>query len=216
MMQDVPGLEEEINNNAVYIRYSAQKSFDASLEAVHGLLSGEMDETQAYDTFRSVMNRKDPEEKATVNFENEYSISLNDRNGRDAASSILTTIREENDAQLALAPYYYFTSSIYKGECTSSRVGMMTAKSSDTALYVAKINGKQVYELVENYLADADENFYVTNKYELPIASGMKIIVNQAESGFSLKDLTVNDKKIDKEKEYSILLTDTTMSVLKK
>ena len=85
-----------------------KKSFDASLEAVHGLLSGEMDETQAFDTFRSVMNRKDPEKKATVNFENEYSISLNDRNGRDAASSILTTIREENDAQLALTPYYYF------------------------------------------------------------------------------------------------------------
>ena len=160
-IQDVPGLEEEINNNAVYIRYSAQKSFEASLEAVHGLLSGEIDETQAYDTLRSVMNRKDPEEKATVNFENEYSISLNDRNGRDAASSILTTIREENDAQLALAPYYYFTSSIYKGECTNSRVGMMTAKSSDTPLYFAKINGKQVYELVEKYLADADEN-YVT------------------------------------------------------
>ena len=34
------------SNNSVYIRYSAQKSFDASLEAVHGLLSGEMDETQ--------------------------------------------------------------------------------------------------------------------------------------------------------------------------
>ena len=74
------------------------------------------------------------------------------------------------------------------------------------------MNGKQVYELVENYLAETDENFYVTNKYELPIASGMKMIVNQAESGFMLKDLTVNDKKIDKEKEYSILLTDTTMS----
>ena len=216
MMQDVSGLEEEINNNAVYIRYSAQKSFDASLEAVHGLLSGEMDETQAYDAFRSTMNSKDSKEKNTVNFENEYAISLNDKNGRDAASSILTTIREENDAQLALVPYYYFTSSIYKGECTSSRVGMMTAKSSDTALYFAKTNGIQVYELVENYLADADENFYVTNKYELPIASGMKMIVSQKESGFSLKDLTVNDKKIDKEKEYSILLTDTTMSILKK
>ena len=175
-----------------------------------------MDEIQAYDTFCSVMNRKDPEEKATVNFKNEYSISLNDRNGRDAASSILTTIREENDAQLALAPYYYFTSSMYKGECTSSRGGMMTAKSSDTALYVAKINGKQVCELVENYLADADENFYVTNKYELPIASGMKIIVRQEENGFSLKDIEVNKKKIDKDKEYSILLTETTMSVLKK
>ena len=43
--------------------------------------------------------------------------------------------------------YYYFTSSMYKGECTNSRVGMMTAKSSDTALYFAKLNGKQVCEL---------------------------------------------------------------------
>ena len=216
MMEDVHGLEDEINNNSVYIRYSAQKSFDASLKAVHGLLSGEMDETQAYDAFRSTMNSKDSKEKNTVNFENEYSISLNDKNGRDAASSILTTIREENDAQLALVPYYYFTSSIYKGECTGSRVALMTAKSSDAPLYLAKINGKEVYELAEKYLADSDEKFHVTNKYELPIASGMKIIVSQEENGFSLQDIEVNKKKTDKDKEYSILLTDTTMSVLKK
>ena len=40
MMEDVPGLEDEINNNSVYIRYSAQKSFYASLEAVHGYCQG--------------------------------------------------------------------------------------------------------------------------------------------------------------------------------
>ena len=44
---------------------SAQKSFDASLKAVHGLLSGEMDETQAYDAFRSTMNSKDSKEETT-------------------------------------------------------------------------------------------------------------------------------------------------------
>lgn len=59
-------------------------------------------------------------------------------------------------------------------------------------------------------------DFYVTNKYELPIASGMKIIVKDKENGFSLKGIAVNEKKIDKEKEYSILLTDITMSILKK
>ena len=48
--------------------------FYASLEAVHRLLSGEMDETQAYDAFRSTMNSKDSKEETTVNFENEYSI----------------------------------------------------------------------------------------------------------------------------------------------
>ena len=216
MMQNVPGLEEEIKDTSIYIRYSAQKSFDASLEAVHGLLSGKMDEMQAYNAFRSAMNSKDSKEKSTVNFENEYSISLNNKSGRDAASSILTTIRKENDAQLALTPYYYYTSSIYKGECTRSRVGLMTAKNSDTPLYLVKLNGEQVYELVKKYLTEADENFYVTTKYELPIASGMKIIVKNEENGFSLKDITINDKKIDTEKEYSILLTDTTKSILKK
>jgi raffinose/stachyose/melibiose transport system substrate-binding protein len=50
----------------------------------------------------------------------------------------------------------------------------------------------------------------------LPIASGMKIIVKNEENRFSLKDITINDKKIDTEKEYSILLTDTTKSILKK
>ena len=92
----------------------------------------------------------------------------------------------------------------------------MTAKNSDTPLYLAKINGKEIYELAEKYLSESDEKFHVTNKYELPIASGMKIIVRQEENGFSLKDIEVNKEKIDKEKEYSILLTNTTMSILKK
>ena len=78
MMQNVPGLEEEIKDTSIYIRYSAQKSFDASLEAVHGLLSGKMDEMHAYNAFRSAMNSKDSKEKSTVNFENEYSILLTD------------------------------------------------------------------------------------------------------------------------------------------
>ncbi len=216
IMEEMSGMEKEIQDNSVYIRYSAQKSFAASLKVVHGLLSGEMDEEKAYDTLCSVMNSKATGEKTTVNFEHEYSISLNDKNGRDAASSILTTVRNENNIQLALAPYYYFTSSIYEGECSSNRVALMTAKNSDTPLYLAKINGKQVYELVGNYLADFDSDFYVTNKYELPIASGMKIIVKDKENGFSLKSIAVNEKKIDKEKEYSILLTDITMSILKK
>ena len=68
MMEDVSGLEDETKNNSVYIRYSAKKSFAASLEAVQGLLSGEMDETQAYDAFRGIMNGKDTEEKKRGEF----------------------------------------------------------------------------------------------------------------------------------------------------
>lgn len=46
MMQDISGLEDEMKSNSIYIRYSAQKSFPASLEAIHGLLSGELDEAR--------------------------------------------------------------------------------------------------------------------------------------------------------------------------
>ncbi len=44
----------------------------------------------------------------------------------------------------------------------------------------------------------------------------MKIVVKDEENKFSLKDIIVNEKKLDEEKEYSILLTETTMSILKK
>ena len=123
-MQDISGLEDEMKSNSIYIRYSAQKSFSASQEAVHGLLSGEMDEAQAYDAFRSTMNEEDTEEKAVINFDREYSIALNEKNGRDAASSILTTVRVENNAQLAIAPYYYFTASIYMAGILSDEYGL--------------------------------------------------------------------------------------------
>ena len=92
----------------------------------------------------------------------------------------------------------------------------MTAKSSDTSLYVAEINGEQVWKLVENYLDHTENEFPVTNQYELPILSGMKITVQKEEDGFSLKDITIDQEEIDKEKEYSILLTDTTRSILEK
>ena len=68
------------------------------------------------------------------------------------------------------------------------------SKEFGYAIIPCKDNGKQVYELVGNYLADFDSDFYVTNKYELPIVSGMKIIVKDKENGFSLKSIAVNEK----------------------
>ena len=66
------------------------------------------------------------------------------------------------------------------------------------------------------YLDHTEDEFSITNKYELPILSGMKITVQKEENGFLLKDIVVDQEKIDKEKEYSILLTDVTRSILEK
>ncbi len=217
IVDDMAGLEDEIENNNYYIRYSSQKSFAASVTVVSGLLTGTMNEDQAYEAFKDVINSEEEAAEAAVTFENEYSVFLNDKNGRDAASSILTTIREERGAELALAPYYYFTSSIYKGECTESRLSLMIAnKTGASSLYLEKLTGAQIKELVERYLTSTDGEFQPTDRYELLIASGMKIVVQSGEDGFSLKEIQVDGKVLDEEKEYSILLTDGVISVLAK
>ena len=205
MMNDVKGLEESLKNNHIYIRYSAQKSFVAAKEVVHGLLTGQIDENSAHDIFCEIMNSKSDKEKAVVHFDKDYSIYLNDKNGRDAPSSILTTVRKAYDAKLAFVPYYYFTSSIYKGDCTSSQLGLMLCHDSNTYLNVKKLSGKDIYGLVEKHLKE----FNVKDKYSLPIASGMKLVFDQ---NYKLKDILVNGKSIDFDKKYSILLSDSTDS----
>ena len=199
MMNDVKGLEEPLKNNNIYIRYSAQKSFAAAKKAMHGLMMGELDEKSAYETFCDVMNSADEKEKAVVHFDKGYSIFLNDKNGRDAPSSILTTVRKDYNAKLAFVPYYYFTSSIYKGDCTASQLDLMLCHDSNTYLHVKKLSGKEIFALVKE--------LDVKDKYSLPIASGMKLIFDQ---DYKLKDILVDGKSIDFDKKYSILLSDST------
>ena len=203
-------LEEQLDKNNFYIRYSGQKSFAAAKTAVNGLLTGEMDEDEAYKALADGINNNNPE--PVINFENDYSIFLNENNGRDAASSILTTIAKEYDADLALSPYYYFTSSIYKGDCSAKRIDLMIAKDTNGQLYLEKLSGKEIYELVDRYLTVNDGDITVTNKYELPIASGMKLILDK---DLKLVDILVNGETIDSDKEYSILLTSGMMPTLR-
>ncbi len=214
---DMTGLVDEIENNNYYIRYSSQKSFTASAAAVQELLTGTRDEEQAYETFKSVINGKEAEAEPVVTFEKEYALALNDKGGREAASSILTTVREENGARLAFAPYYYFTSSIYKGACTENRIqAMIAGKSSSSPLYLEKLTGAEIRELVQRYVESDDGYFKAASRYELPIASGMKLVLQDDGTGFALQEILVDGEEIEDEKEYSILLTNGVISVLTK
>ena len=209
------GLENELRNSEFYIRYASQRSFAASVKAVQGLLTGTMNPYEAYEAFKAVINA--PEDKtadAVANFHKTYSIGWRDKGGRQAASAILTTIREDAGAELALAPYYYFTSSIYKGECTADRLNLMIAnKPVASSLYLATLSGAQVRELVEQYLAGMG-GFHPMSRRELPVASGMKLIVHKIDGGFALKDITVAGKPLVDSEEYTILLTDGMADVL--
>lgn len=205
------GLEEQLNKNNFYLRYAGQKSFKAAYDSIHGLLSGRMDEQEAYKALVDGINNNNNTEPV-ISFENDYSIFLNKNNGRDGASSILTTVAKKMGAELALSPYYYFTSSIYKGDCSAKRIKLMIAQDTNARLYLLKLTGKEIYELVDRYLSTNDGDITVTNKYELPIASGMKLVLDK---DLKLTDILVDGETIDLDKEYSIMLLEGMMPTLK-
>lgn len=205
------GLEEQLNKNNFYLRYAGQKSFKAAYDSIHGLLSGRMDEQEAYKALVDGINNNNNTEPV-ISFENDYSIFLNKNNGRDGASSILTTVAKKMGADLALSPYYYFTSSIYKGDCSAKRIKLMIAQDTNARLYLLKLTGKEIYELVDRYLSTNDGDITVTNKYELPIASGMKLVLDK---DLKLTDILVDGETIDLDKEYSIMLLEGIMPTLK-
>lgn len=214
-LSGMKGVKNEIGKNAFYIRYASNGSFTASFDIVRGLVSGKMNETQAYEEFKKEINSKKGKESSVIKFKDQYDISLNDHSGRDAASAILTTVRKDQGVDLAFSPYYYYTTSIYAGSCTSSELNMMIAHNDGTSLSVVNISGEQMKKLIDQYLTGTKRASYIISKYELPIASGMKLIVKKEKDHFRLKDIWIDGKTIDSKKQYRILLTDELIQMLK-
>lgn len=208
------GIDSEIAENRVYIRYASNNSFAASLAAVQGLVSGEMDEEEAYDSFKEAINTRKAD-VASLEFDKTYDIGLNNSSGRDAASSILTTVRKQTGADAAFSSYYYYPSSVYEGSCTDKQLKMLTTQDNDTHLYIADLSGAEITELVQEYLAGGSDDI-VSSRYELPVASGMKLSLKEEQNGYSLNGIEIDGKPIEADKTYKIMLTSICHDILEK
>lgn len=210
------GIEQEVANNQIYIRYASNNSFTASLKAVQGLASKTMDPAQAYDVFKTTLNST-TEAEPVATFATTYELAQNSKGRRDAASSILATVRAAQGAQLALTPYSYYTAPLFAGPVTEKQLTMLTAQNDGTALYTANLTGAQVKALVEDYLTSGEGPFAISSRYQLPIASGMKLQVAAAsQGGFKLQGIQVDGAPINEGQTYSVLLTSGTVEALKR
>lgn len=207
------GIEDEVRNNQFYIRYASNNSFPASMKVIQGLADGSMDESQAYAAFKEEMNSTSQEE-SVVTFNDHYALSPNSNGAREAASSILSTVRESTGTQLAFTPYSYYASSIYEGPCTKKQLSMLTAQNDDAKLFKADLTGQEVKQVVQRYLDNTTESTLISSRYELPIASGMKLELDQDGSTFKVKNILVNGNPINDEETYSILLSSRTINAL--
>ena len=201
------GVEDEVKANAFYIRYASNNSFAASLAAISGLVDGSLSVKQAVKVFEDGMNvTAVAEEEPAIEFEKAYSLALNESGGRDAASSVLTTARLNAGADLAFSPYYNFAASVYQGPATAREVGLIPNVNQGAPLSKATVTGAQLKQLVAGYLEDTGLAFDVSTRYELPVASGMKMILCQTDGGYALEDIEVGGTAVDDDANYTIIL----------
>ena len=85
---------------------------------------------------------------------------------------------------------------------------MVANKPVAARLYLETMKGTEIRALVEKYLAGTEGLFHPVVRYELPIASGMKLVAADTDGGFALKEILVDGKPLEEDKEYSILLVD--------
>ena len=207
-LSGLTGVEEEAEKNAFYIRYASNASFSASLKVVSGLMTGELNQQQAMELFESTLTAPAAQEEVVAEFDSTYSLAVNEKGGRDAASSVLTTVRKEYGADLAFTHYYNYTASLYAGGHTQREISMMVKNGNITVhLATAELTGREVKALVEAYLEEAGPHFRVTEKHQLPVASGMKLIVTDTGDGYELKDIEVDGLAIADDTVYRILLS---------
>ena len=85
----------------------------------------------------------------------------------------------------------------------------MMVKNGNVAVHlaIAELTGKEVKTLVEEYLKDTGTAFQVTTRYELPVASGMKLIVSEANGCYALKDIEIGGSPIRDDAVFKVLLS---------
>lgn len=210
------GVEEEIKQNAFYIRYASNNSFSASLAAITGLVDGSLTKEQAFATFQDAFNASTAQGEPVVDFKQTYSLALNEAGGRDAASAVLTTARNAAQMDLAFSPYYNFAASVYQGSATQREVSVIPNVNQGAPLLCAQLSGAQVKQLVGAYFGDTGCTFDVTTKYELPVASGMKLVVSKVQGGYVLDDIQIDGASIDESATYKIAITSQVVPVFER
>lgn len=178
-----------------------------------GLIDGSMSKEQALKAFEEAMNARPAAGDPVVEFEKTYRLAPNGSGGRDAASSVLTTAREVLGTDLAFTPYYIYAASIYQGPATKSEVGVIPNNNQGAPLYGTTLTGAEVKELVGAYFEDTGWAFDVSTVYELPVASGMKLVLTRTDAGYALKDVLVGGFPIDDGASYTLIVSGQVESV---
>lgn len=202
--ESMQSLVPYINQNHLYLRLASREIFEASHEAVRGMVTGEFSAAQAYDAFNEVLAREGAEnEEVVIHFDKGYKNEFSADHGNEAASVMTNTLKNYFGSDIVIAHGVSYSGIVYADDYTETKLNYMV---TDTTIkeYTTTLTGAEVKALLEAVLTREFGGVSAINRYSLPILSGCEMTVTEGEDGYQLQKLTIDGKEIDDDNSYSV------------
>ena len=200
-------VQDCIDSNHLYMRLASTEVFAISQDVGHKMMVGEYDAQGAYEDFNAqITNYKNPEAEEVLftqktAYSNDFGV-----HGSPAASSLMNTLREANEDQIAIGYASVASSPVFAGDYTMQQVKwIMTFRN---AIYRGEYTGEEIRRIMD-WLVNVKEDGSnpIRHWNQMPVTSGLEYTVTETERGkFALGDITVNGKRLDDNTVYTVLL----------
>ena len=200
-------VQDCISSNHLYMRLASTEVFGISQDVGHKMMTGEYDAKAAYDAFNErITNYADPDAVEVMFTQRAaYSNEFTDH-GSAAASSLMNTIRDSMEAEIAIGYSPVASTSIYAGDYTMQQAKwVLTARNS---VYQGEYTGEEVWRFMD-WLVNVKEDGSnpILHRNLMPVTSGIEYTVTEYERGkFRLEKVTVNGEPLDYGAVYTVLL----------
>ena len=200
-------VQDCISSNHLYMRLASTEVFGISQNVGHKMMTGEYDAKAAYDAFNErITNYADPDAVEVMFTQRAaYSNEFTDH-GSAAASSLMNTIRDSMEAEIAIGYSPVASTSIYAGDYTMQQAKwVLTARNS---VYQGEYTGEEVWRFMD-WLVNVKEDGSnpILHRNLMPVTSGIEYTVTEYERGkFRLEEVTVNGEPLDYGAVYTVLL----------
>lgn len=197
-------MEEQIDDNRLYIRLASADMFSVSQMVVQGMITGEYpDARSAFDAFNAAMSAPSDEGETVVHIEDGYSYDFDAQHGSQAASAVFNSLREEVETQMLIGSAAAVAGNVIAGDYTQKELGFLTMGETPVIL-LCEMTGEQLYQYVDYMLTVPDKRGSVINDSTLYVSSGFEMTVTKTEDGYALEKLTIDGAELGRETVYRV------------
>lgn len=206
LLPELDNIKPYIDQNKMYIRLASSEMFSISQNVVQRILLGELrTPKEAFEAFNTLMTEEEQSDNVVAHIDTPYSNEFTIEHGNLAASAVYNTVLAESDVDMVFGQSCYISSDVYEGDYTQKDLGYLINNDVGKPV-VARLTGKQLFELVSNTLSMKGNRGAVCNDSTLYVSSGFEMEVSRTDNGYMLNNLTVGGKKLDPNAEFSVLL----------